>query len=64
VRDIEKRHGTPGGAKLEQARRSLEFSLETGPAHELTPMSLHAYLDGLQVDLGTVSNAVSEAYFR
>ncbi len=64
LRDIEKRHMKSGGAKLEKARRSLEFSLETGPAHELTPVSLHAFLDGLQIALGDVSDVISEGYFR
>lgn len=64
LRDIEKRHGTRRGTKVEQARRALEFSLETGPGQELTPESLHAFLDGLQVALGRVSSVIGETYFR
>ncbi len=64
LQDIEKRHGMRRGTKVEEARRSLEFSLDTGPGHELTPNSLHAFLDGLQVSLGRVSNVIGETYFR
>ena len=64
LRDIENRHGSHGVAEVERARRSLEFSLDTGPGHQLTPTSLHAYLDGLQIELGRVSSVISEAYFR
>ena len=31
LHDIEKRHGRRRGLKMEQTRRALEFSLETGP---------------------------------
>ena len=64
LQDIEKRHGVWRGSTVEQARRSLEFSLETGPGQELTPESLHAFLDGLQIALGRVSSVIGETYFR
>lgn len=64
LQDIEKRHGVWRGSKVEGARRALEFSLETGPGHELTPDSLHAFLDGLQIALGKVSSVIGETYFR
>ena len=63
LHDIEKKHGRRRGLKMEQTRRALEFSLETGPGSELTPESLHSFLDGLQIELGNVSNAIGEAYF-
>jgi hypothetical protein len=30
----------------------------------LTPESLHAFLDGLQIALGRVSSVIGETYFR
>ena len=64
LRDIERRHSRRRSAKVERARRELEFSLETGPGQELTPQRLHTFLDRLQVSLGNVSNAVGDAYFH
>lgn len=64
LRDIEKRHGRRRGSKVEEARRAVEFTLDTGPGDELTPKYLHSFLDGLQIALGDVSNAIRDAYFR
>jgi uncharacterized alpha-E superfamily protein len=64
LRDIEKRHGRRRSARVEETRRALEFSLETGPGARLTPNRLHKFLDGLQIELGNVSNAIAEAYFE
>ncbi|MDA7948984.1 MAG: alpha-E domain-containing protein [Hyphomicrobiaceae bacterium] len=63
LQDIETRHNSRRDADVEAARRALEFSLETGPGSELTPNRLHKFLDGLQIDLGNVSNAIRNAYF-
>ena len=64
LHDIETRHGDRRGVNVETTRRAIEFSLETGPGSELTPKRLHKFLDGLQIELGNVSNAIGEVYFR
>jgi uncharacterized alpha-E superfamily protein len=63
LRDLERRHGTGRCDQLEEARRALEFELETGPGSELTSERLHKFLDNVQVSLGGVSNAIAGAYF-
>ncbi len=64
LRDLQARHVETQSADLEKARRTLEFSLETGPGTGLDPQKLHVFLDEIQVSLGSVSNAVQQGYFR
>jgi uncharacterized alpha-E superfamily protein len=63
LRDIERRHGGRRGTTLEIERRQLEFLIETGPGRNLTPQSLHHYLDRLQTALARVSAAIGDSYF-
>ena len=64
LRDIERQYGIDRGPEVEKSLRALEFSLETGPGQELTPMKLHMFLDGVQVALGNVSTAIDGTYFK
>ena len=61
--DIEQIHGARRDQDVENARRSLEFALETGPGEETSPKELHAFLDQTQLGLAQVSNSISRAYF-
>lgn len=63
LNDLGRRHGDQRAAALEAERRQLEFLVETGPGRELTPGSLHQYLDRVQQALGRVSNAIAASYF-
>lgn len=61
---VEQNHGRRKDPAVEKARRSLEFTLETGLSHRITSHRLSAFLDDLQVALGQVSDAVAKAYFQ
>jgi uncharacterized alpha-E superfamily protein len=61
--DLERRHGLPRSDELEAARRSLEFSLETGPGRELTAERLHELLDQTQISIAALSNTIGRCYF-
>jgi uncharacterized alpha-E superfamily protein len=61
--ELETRHGHKRHAAVEDARRALVFALTTGPGSRITPVGLHKFLDTLQVSLGVVSSAVTDAYF-
>lgn len=63
LRELELRHGANRHSPVEQARRSLEFALGTGPGKGFTPDRLHTFLDRIQVLLGDVSDAVGNTYF-
>lgn len=63
LRDLEQRHQPKRVDKLEKARRSLAFALETGPGTELTSKRLHKLIDQTQVSLATVSSEIGNAYF-
>ena len=63
LREIERRHGERCKPGTEPKRRALEFLLETGPGHELTPQQLHLYLDEVQTALAGLSDAIGECYF-
>lgn len=63
LRNLERRHGSDRGAEAEQARRSVEFLVETGPGKNLTAKSLHTYLDKTQAAVADVSRAVDRCYF-
>lgn len=64
LRELQDRHGTQVSGNVEQARRALEFSLETGPGAELSPARLHDLLDQFQISLGRVSDALVATYFK
>jgi uncharacterized alpha-E superfamily protein len=63
LRDLERRHGRRKDARVESARRELEFALETGIGHRITSRRLHGFLDKIQISLGQVSDSVALAYF-
>lgn len=63
LRELEHRNGTKRHSNVEQARRELEFALETGPGKDITPRKLHLFLDKIQAQLGQLTNAVSATYF-
>lgn len=63
LRDLERRHGAERSGRLEEARRALEFALETGPGSELVAERLHQFLDSTQIALAGVSNAIAKTYF-
>jgi len=63
LRDLEQRHDLRRSEDLEQARRELEFALETGPGQELTSERLHSLIDKTQISLGKVSTEIGLAYF-
>jgi uncharacterized alpha-E superfamily protein len=48
---------------IQVAHKALTVELEAGPAKPITPASLHAFLDRLQLALGDVSEAVAVTYF-
>lgn len=48
----------------EKARRELQFTLETGLGSRINTGSLHKFLDKLQQDVGSVSDAISKSYFK
>lgn len=62
LRDLEMRHGHARRESVEKARRSLEFTLETGLGHRVTPRRLHKFIDDLQIALGDVSDEIGKAY--
>ncbi len=45
------------------AQLALTTALEAGPEQPITPAKLHAFLDGLQLSLGEVSEAIATTYF-
>lgn len=61
--DIEKRPSHQRRDNVEEARRDLEFLLETGVDKRLTARSLHSHLDKIQSALAGLSEAVGSAYF-
>jgi uncharacterized alpha-E superfamily protein len=63
LQEIERRHLERRKPGVEAKRRELEFLLETGPGRELTPQSLHRYLDQIQIALAALSDEVGRAYF-
>ena len=64
LKALEARHAMRRRDPVEAARRKLAFMLESGPEQALTPERLHLFLDQLQVELGQMSNALAESYFR
>ncbi len=62
LHELETRHGHSRHKSVEDARRSLAFTLETGLGQRVTPTRLHKFIDDLQVALGNVSSQICEAY--
>lgn len=62
LNELETRHGHQRRKEVEDARRSLAFTLETGLGQRVTTRRLHKFIDELQVALGDVSNEIGKAY--
>lgn len=62
LQELETRHDHPRHARVEVARRSLAFTLETGLGQRVTSRRLHKFIDDLQVALGNVSVEIGNAY--
>lgn len=62
LNELETRHGHKRRKSVEDARRSLAFTLETGLGQRVTPSRLHKFIDELQIALGNVSNEIGKAY--
>lgn len=61
--DVEQRQGHTRVDAVEQARRELEFLLETGLNKKLTAPRLHSHLDTIQKALGRLSDGIGHSYF-
>lgn len=62
LHELETRHGHTRRKSVEDARRRLAFTLETGLGQRVTPRRLHKFIDELQVSLADVSNEIGKAY--
>lgn len=62
LHELETRHDYERHDSVEDARRSLVFTLETGLGQRVTSMRLHKFIDDLQIALGNVSNEIGRAY--
>ncbi|MEP4380499.1 MAG: alpha-E domain-containing protein [Alphaproteobacteria bacterium] len=62
LHELEDRHDHLRHARVEEARRSLAFTLETGLGQRVTPKRLHKFIDDLQIALGDVSAEIGNAY--
>lgn len=62
LQDLEKRHDHARHARVEEARRSLSFTLETGLGQRVTSRRLHKFIDDLQIALGDVSAEIGKGY--
>lgn len=62
MRNLQARTKGVDDDKLENARRQLEFTLETGPGVRVTPHGLHRYLDQLQRHIGEVATSLRNCY--
>ena len=63
TRALESRYELRPRSAVEDARRGLEFLLETGLGQSITRERLHHFLDELQQSIGRVSDALAETYF-
>lgn len=61
--ELERRHGEHRRKEVEKARRSLEYTLETGIELKLSSKRLHQFIDNLQLALADLSTALSRTYF-
>ena len=63
LHELESRHGHQRRKSVEDARRSLGFTLETGLGQRVTSRRLHKFIDDLQISLGDVSTTeIGKAY--
>ena len=62
LQELETRHGHGRHERVEQARRALSFTLETGLGQRVTSRRLHKFIDELQIALGNVSVEIGKAY--
>ena len=62
LRSLQARTAKVDDFSVEEARRKLEFALETGPGERLTPRGLHRFLDQLQTLIGNVSTTLRSSY--
>lgn len=60
--ELETRHGHTRRKSVEDARRALAFTLETGLGQRVTTRRLHKFIDDLQVSLGALSTEIGKAY--
>ena len=63
TRALENRYDLRPRSAVEDARRGLEFLLETGLGQSITRQRLHEFLDELQKSIGGLSDALGETYF-
>jgi len=64
LNSLDKLHDGGRTKGLEAARRTLEFSVETGLEKRVTQKRLHRYLDDLQTKLNDVSEEIFTCYFK
>lgn len=62
LRNLQTRTRDVDDREVEEARRQVEFALETGPGARVTPQRLHRYLDQLQSLLGNLATALRKCY--
>lgn len=62
LNELETRHGHIRRKSVEDARRHLGFTLETGLGQRVTQRRLHKFIDDLQISLGDVSNEIGKSY--
>ncbi|MCE2510107.1 MAG: alpha-E domain-containing protein [Alphaproteobacteria bacterium] len=64
LHDLNVRLGGERQADIEKARRSLEFTLETGLDQRFTVRRLQKFVDDLQVRIGQLSETIGNVYFN
>jgi len=63
LKDIERRQGDRESRALEEARRQLEFAIDTGLDHRITAARLHRFIDDLQLHIGRLTDEIGITYF-
>jgi uncharacterized alpha-E superfamily protein len=58
LRNLQERTEKVDDKTVEDARRELEFLLDTGPGVKVTPSGLHRYLDQIQRHIGKLANSL------
>lgn len=64
LKDLHARHGDNQQTKIEDARRVLEFTLQTGLDQRFTRRQLHKFVDKMQLRIGQLSDEIGNVYFR
>ncbi|MDA0786884.1 MAG: alpha-E domain-containing protein, partial [Proteobacteria bacterium] len=62
LHELEIRHDHQRRPRVEEARRSLVFTLETGLGQRVTSRRLHKFIDDLQVALANISAEIGEGF--